>query len=793
MSISGKNTLLPVIIVFVISMTGYVLTLCPSVYTGDSGEFITSAFVLGIAHPPGYPLHSLFGKLFTLLPFMSIAYRVNLMSAFFAALTAMLVCLIILKFTKNVIVSATAAIALAFSGTFWSQAVTAEVYTLNAFFMVLTLYILIKWEEDIAVKWLYLLAFIFGLSMTNHYIMSLFLPAYIYFVFAKLKQSGKYRVSEFLKQNTIFLILFAVLGFSFCLFMMVRSFKIPPLNWGDTSSLNNFISQIVRVQYKAMEFGNAEPLSNKLEFTGHLIRETIKQFTIFAVWLGIPGILWLIKKDKKWLFTTVLIFVFNSIGLIFLLNFPYDSQSRFIVEVYYIPAYAVLAIWIGMGMAFVAEKVKKYSAVFLLVPCIAFSANLKNSNMSNYHIGYDYGMNILNTLENDSIYFCSGDDQMFILAYLKMAEKKRPDITVYTDTGFVFKNIYGSGPVYLPGKNVRNAVQLKILSESEAPVYFALGSNVSNLPSVNSMPCGIIYRYMKDKKAINTASVWNNYSLRGIFDNSVYKDYLNRAIVCQYYYFQGEYEFLKENQAAGNEKYFKAVEAGYDIPWVINNITAYYNGKAMYDEILKLCQYDLELDPENSDAFANIGFAFGRKKQYEEAVKAFKKAISLNSENINYLKSLAGVYLDMGKYSDAIEGYQNILNKEPNCIDAYLGIGGIYFSKNQLDEAIGFYEKAVQLDLYNADAHNNLGVVYERKGMFDKAIYEYNMASKLKPAYPEAHYNLGVVYWKQNKWPLVVKEFEEALRINPGYEQARRFLPEARRHAADRGSQAADR
>lgn len=48
---------------------------------GDSGELIISAYQLSIAHPPGYPLFTILGKIFTFLPFGSVAWRVNLMSA----------------------------------------------------------------------------------------------------------------------------------------------------------------------------------------------------------------------------------------------------------------------------------------------------------------------------------------------------------------------------------------------------------------------------------------------------------------------------------------------------------------------------------------------------------------------------------------------------------------------------------------------------------------------------------------------------------------------------------------
>ncbi len=88
-------------LLFFISFVVYLKTLCPTVYVGDSGELIAAVYTLGIAHPPGYPLYCLLGKLFTFLPFGSIAFRVNLMSAFFASLTIVLVYLVVLKIQVN--------------------------------------------------------------------------------------------------------------------------------------------------------------------------------------------------------------------------------------------------------------------------------------------------------------------------------------------------------------------------------------------------------------------------------------------------------------------------------------------------------------------------------------------------------------------------------------------------------------------------------------------------------------------------------------------------------------------
>ena len=73
-------------LVLIISLFVYLSALCPGISLGDAGELISASYTLGIAHPPGYPVYTLLGKLFTFLPFGTIAGRINLMTAILGAL-----------------------------------------------------------------------------------------------------------------------------------------------------------------------------------------------------------------------------------------------------------------------------------------------------------------------------------------------------------------------------------------------------------------------------------------------------------------------------------------------------------------------------------------------------------------------------------------------------------------------------------------------------------------------------------------------------------------------------------
>ncbi len=138
----------------------YLKTLYPTIGLLDSGDMVSSAYNLGISHPPGYPLYCLLGKLWlSIIPFGNIAFRMNIFSSLAASFACMMVYFIVLKVipvkAKDIMTCLPAIVAagmLAFAATFWKQAVIAEKYTLNAAFAATLIFILLKWQENAACK-----------------------------------------------------------------------------------------------------------------------------------------------------------------------------------------------------------------------------------------------------------------------------------------------------------------------------------------------------------------------------------------------------------------------------------------------------------------------------------------------------------------------------------------------------------------------------------------------------------------------------------------------------------------
>ncbi len=122
---------------FLLSLFLYLRTLAPTVVAlfDDTLEFPLAVHRMAIAHPTGYPLYLLLGKLVGFVPWRDVAGRVNLLSAVAGAVAVALVFLVARQMTRRRGTALLAAGALAVSPVFWSQAVVAEVYTLNAAFV----------------------------------------------------------------------------------------------------------------------------------------------------------------------------------------------------------------------------------------------------------------------------------------------------------------------------------------------------------------------------------------------------------------------------------------------------------------------------------------------------------------------------------------------------------------------------------------------------------------------------------------------------------------------------------
>ena len=160
----------------------------------DTPKFQFLGYVLGTAHPPGYPLYVLLTHLFVKLPIGTIAYRANLFSAVMAALACVLVFVLARLIGARRWTSTCAALGMAAGVSFWRSAVFAEVYSLAAFMAALTLTLLLAWGETRRTALLLGAVAAFAAGLGNHLTIIGLAPACLLYVLVRDRRSVTPRV-----------------------------------------------------------------------------------------------------------------------------------------------------------------------------------------------------------------------------------------------------------------------------------------------------------------------------------------------------------------------------------------------------------------------------------------------------------------------------------------------------------------------------------------------------------------------------------------------------------------------
>jgi hypothetical protein len=150
----SRTDFLIAILIGIAALALYIRTLAPSLLWGDSAEFQTLSYTLGMTHPSGYMTQIMLGKLFTYIPVGNIAYRVNLMSAFFGALAVAETYIIVRLLGGWRIAGISASILLTLTVGFWWRALLAESYAPAAGMLATIWLLVLLWRSS--GRWIYL-------------------------------------------------------------------------------------------------------------------------------------------------------------------------------------------------------------------------------------------------------------------------------------------------------------------------------------------------------------------------------------------------------------------------------------------------------------------------------------------------------------------------------------------------------------------------------------------------------------------------------------------------------------
>jgi hypothetical protein len=418
--------------VFVFVLTLYIRTLAPTVLYLQDPKLLDAVMlqmqvsVLGITHPTGYPTYLMLTHLFTYLPFGDPAYRVNLASAFYAALAVAAVYVAGLLLSRRVVAAASGALAFGLGTALWSQAVIAEVYTLNALLVSVTIVVLLLWRECRKERYLLLSAFLVGLCLTNHLTSGLLLPAGLLFI-VLIDRRRLVDVRLVLKSAGLFL-----LGLAPYLYLPIRAAMDPPMEANNPTNFGRFWYVISggNLTGSFFSFGPSELPGRMIFYWEHLLDNT----PFLVTMLALTGAVVMLLKDRA---------VGIFLGFLFF-GWLFHALENDIpdIDLYFIPTYLILSLWAAVGLGTLLTEVESLvsglprvtkgvilgvlSVMLLVLPLLGVGETYAEDDMS----GVYRGRKEIEAVADNAAPNATILHHRSSMWYMVLVERRRRDLTI---------------------------------------------------------------------------------------------------------------------------------------------------------------------------------------------------------------------------------------------------------------------------------------------------------------------------------------------------------------------------
>ncbi|OGK18437.1 hypothetical protein A3D80_00365 [Candidatus Roizmanbacteria bacterium RIFCSPHIGHO2_02_FULL_40_13b] len=604
-----------------------------SIYGGDAGDLVTSAFLHGVAHPPGFPLYTFLGFILSKLPILTVAWRVGLLSSLAGAGTITILFLLIKDITKNTKSALIAVAVLAGTYLFWLYSIVPEVFNLHCFFSSTLVYLLYKWSTSRKDRYLSIFALVLGLSLSHHLLTIFLFPAFIYFFHANREKLPKFTPKYLAKKLTLL-----SLGLTPYLYIFIAASTTPAISWENVTTVQNFLNLVLRRTYGTFQSGPifAQNFISRLIQFPYMLEFIKTDFTIVGVFLAIIGCIGQFRKRRQLWIYFFLIFLF--VGPFYFFYASYYIIDRFSLatfERFLLPSYMIITIWIGEGIIVSYKILTKFTKkqlapsfylLFLVLPISLLFINYpKISILKNDRTAENHALDILSTVPQNTILILQYDTTLFDTQYVYFTQKVRPDIKLFhfykLYQGQLTNQIKKQYPDLIVPSGMKEKFIAKFVSENakKFPIYINNPIPV-NIKDSYWVRLGLLFRFYTKSNLPKTAEIfkenerlWTQYSNPLSGSLGKYNNLMLSNIL----------DFYKDGR----------LELG-----------RMYEDSQMYDKALFHYLKAQQLEPELDEAPYRMGIVYAKKGNCHKSKEALSTAIAITPSKADYYFSMSQLY-----------------------------------------------------------------------------------------------------------------------------------------------------
>lgn len=592
----------------------YGMTLCPTVYVEGSGELIGAAYRLGTAHPTGYPLFCLGSRvLASVLPWVRPAVAINAASALFAAACCGALAAVLYGRGVRPVVAVATALALAFSRTFWAQAVIAEVYGLALLLVVLVLAQVLRACERTEPRQVLLLGWLMGLGLTTHLMQVLVWPGVV--AILAWRWPALWRRPLLLAQG----MLAALGGYSLVAYLPLRNGQGTGFHWGPLGDVAALWQHVSGALYRSSFF--SLPVEGMLLNAQRWLAQAAGEFhpalLPLVAWGGWAA--W--RRDRSAFVLAGGAIVCNLIAA---LNYHRDPNG---LPVFYLLSIVGLTLWLGMGLDDLARRVRPAVAVPMAALVVAWvlSAHYEESDRSKNWVADRYGRDMLADLPAGAILITEGDDASFVLDYLLRIEGLRPDVTLYNRMGRG-TDVLAWSEHALPLRQDRLRWRREAaLARGDRPLFYSVPRR-SPIAGWVFAPVGLVYRLQapSDRPEAAPPIEMGNALATGFF-----RDPWVRKIQSNYYFMAGEECLWAGDRAGATAAYEQAAALAFDSRTARFNVALKLFEVGELDRAMDHAAAAAAIDPWRPTPYRLMARIEREQGRYDEARRWNEKASAL--------------------------------------------------------------------------------------------------------------------------------------------------------------------
>ena len=410
--------------VFLLALAIYLRTMLPGVSFGDWAEMQWIPARLGVTHPTGYPLYVLLGKAFSLLPFGSLAYRADLLSAVAGAGAASSAVLIAQRLGARPVVAAMGGLALALTGTLWLEATFSEMNGLHLLLVGLIIHRALIWRDEQRDRDLRIGALLCGLAIANHPLSVTVISVVVVFVVA----IGWRRLVE----RPVLLVqagLLVLFGLSCYALIPLRALAGPSAIYGSLQTWDGFLGLVSGAQFRRdMHFGTAASLVAARDAIPVIFNQLRDRSNLVFVVGGLAGGVTLAVRDR---WAAGLLIGLAVVNVYFFANYIGNLDH------YLLLTWLILAVLLAVAAEAVVGAIEELSealatvaAVLLLaLPLAIGAANWTSHDQGANREGERFAATVFAALPKDAVLLTYWD-ALTNLSYVHCVDGVRPDLTL---------------------------------------------------------------------------------------------------------------------------------------------------------------------------------------------------------------------------------------------------------------------------------------------------------------------------------------------------------------------------